>query len=202
MKYTGMIFNDEMVRAILDGRKTQTRRPVAKKFNAWEWDVDKEDKSYGPFMSDEYGDWHDVKKFCPFGQPGDRLWVRETWTDDFMLNPAEQDKSKIAYKADGEKLFPMMKWKPSIHMPRWASRITLEIVRVWVERVQEISDSDAYAEGTDYWCGNFLDKTGGSKFKDILSGFTTMWDSIYGKGPYSWVANPWVWGLEFKQVTQ
>ena len=217
MKERGMIFNGEMVRAILDGRKTQTRRiisnvgadnciPLQKRTKT-------KDGIYTHVMdANIYG-------LCPFGKVGDRLWVRETWSDVNL-----EGAPAVAYRADDE-VYDLMEdeslldedgafnyqdprvskyqfaswysdlisgvegnWRPSIHMPRWASRILLEITDVRVERLNAITESDASAEGiTDTGFGDLL-----------VDGYRYLWKSIYGDD--SWQANPWVWVIEFKVV--
>ncbi|CAM7383049.1 Morphogenetic protein [Citrobacter cronae] len=217
MKERGMIFNAEMVRAILDGRKTQTRRiisnvgadnciPLQKRTKT-------KDGIYTHVMdANIYG-------LCPFGKVGDRLWVRETWSDVNL-----EGAPAVAYRADDE-VYDLMEdeslldedgafnyqdprvskyqfaawysdlisgvegnWRPSIYMPRWASRILLEITDVRVERLNAITESDASAEGiTDTGFGDLL-----------VDGYRYLWKSIYGDD--SWQANPWVWVIEFKVV--
>lgn len=199
-----------MVRAILEGRKTQTRR-IAKEFN----EMPNLDGILKRFPN---------QQGCPYGEPGDRLWVREThqywWPDweDLGSHPC-----RCRYKADdaiidlpvewdeGNQFFTPEdagldkephKWRPSIYMPRWASRIMLEITGVRVERLQEIREADARAEGiTDggcLTCGE-SEPCGCSDPKpDARDGFAWLWQSIHGTD--SWHANPWVWVLEFKMV--
>ncbi|HCM9328090.1 TPA: hypothetical protein N5L66_001275 [Enterobacter hormaechei subsp. steigerwaltii] len=200
-----MIFNVEMVRAILDGRKTQTRRIMKVQpsdgflptHNGY--DLDLNAHWYTPGVVDKNGYLQPAKKdvfgvadenegyACPFGAVGDRIWVRET----FSPVPDHEEPagcSSILYAADGNG--PYGKWVPSIHMPRWASRITLEITGVRVERLNSISDSDASKEGC---C--IADMESGDCLSDV---FARLWTSIYGEE--SWKANPWVWVIEFKVV--
>ncbi|HAT7656045.1 morphogenetic protein [Enterobacter hormaechei] len=182
-----MIFNGEMVRAILDGRKTQTRR-IMKNQPAGDYpDTPALIRSVdGGFQW--YGHYGESSIFnCPFGAVGDRIWVRET----FSPVPDHEEPagcSAILYAADGNG--PYGKWVPSIHMPRWASRITLEITGVRVERLNSISDSDASKEGC---C--IADMESGDCLSDV---FARLWTSIYGNE--SWKVNPWVWVIEFKVV--
>ena len=128
---------------------------------------------------------------CPYGQPGDRLWVRET----FRSKQQCGETIDWTYRADcpalTEYLFP---WKPSIFMPRQASRITLEIVGVRVERLQDISDFDAYKEGAE----SKASRVTGPYCMSYVEGFKQLWESI--NGPDSWDQNPWVWVVEFKEV--
>lgn len=184
MKERPILFNGAMVRAILEGRKTHTRRIV--KGMALDW-LEASSPEYVADPEDH---------LCPLGAPGDRLWVRETWSSD--------DGKTAHYRADGETYNAGLPWRPSIHMPRWASRITLEITGVRVERLQEITEEGAKAEGCSP-CGFAqevaLNPAGGCSVTD-LSGtsrgtFRMLWDSIY-KGSKSWDANPWVWDIEFR----
>lgn len=200
-----MIFNGEMVRAILDGRKTQTRRVMKVQpsdgFHPTHngYDLDLNAHWYTPGVVDKNGYLQPAKKdvfgvadenegyACPFGAVGDRIWVRET----FSPVPDHEEPagcSAILYAADGNG--PYGKWVPSIHMPRWASRITLEITGVRVERLNSISDSDASKEGC---C--IADMESGDCLSDV---FARLWTSIYGDE--SWKVNPWVWVIEFKVV--
>lgn len=205
MKERGMIFNAEMVRAILDGRKTQTRRVLgtyqdAVKFCP-EWDVNGKQIFIVLGEKDHTGMNPVITAIpCPFGQPGDRIWVRET----FRVHSRATDVATLVYRASVRNSWTEQthrvpvavcnkpatpeKWTPSIHMPRWASRITLEITDVRVERLNSITESDAEAEGvTDTGFGDLL-----------VDGFRYLWKSIYGDD--SWQANPWVWVIEFKRV--
>ncbi|MGV4051536.1 hypothetical protein ACV8TN_14935 [Citrobacter freundii] len=192
MKERGMIFNGEMVRAILDGRKTQTRR-IMKNQPAGDYpDTPALIRSVdGGFQW--YGHYGESSIFnCPFGAVGDRIWVRETWNKYGGL---------LTYRADYDWIEDMKKemachesypkWHPSIHMPRWASRLTLEITGVRVERLQTITLGDVCKE---IGCGLY-------DFRPATYGFQVweeLWKSIYGEG--SWHANPWVWVIEFKVV--
>ncbi|MBD0758910.1 morphogenetic protein [Klebsiella variicola] len=181
MKERGMIFNGEMVRAILDGRKTQTRRPV--KFPV-------HDKNLGcELAGNELAGELSAGSYLnsAFGKPGDRIWVRETWA---RYN-IDQNSHDIAFRATTPADWPEEgRWRPSIHMPRWASRILLEITDVRVERLKSISDGDAIREG----CST-ADMKSGDCVADV---FARLWASIYGDE--SWNSNPWVWVIEFKRV--
>ena len=175
MKERPILFSGPMVRAILDGRKTQTRRPVKPQ----------------PFVATT--SMFDISK-CPLGQPGDRLWVRETWRKDALGTVVE-------YRATTSALMEFIApWRPSIHMPRWASRITLEITRVWVERVQDITEDEAKAEGIVdggcMTCGKPETCGCQNPRPDRRDSFANLWQSIYG----TWDANPWVWAVEFRRV--
>ena len=182
-----ILFQGDMVRALLAGTKTQTRRVV--KGEALEW--------LQPSMfTPEYVALPE-NGMCPYGQPGDRLWVREShWWFRDEHNPATGyfpptlTADDVEYRADGE--VPGRIWRPSIHMHRWASRITLEITAARVERLQDISEADAVAEG----CANSLHLPGG-RFAN--ENYAHLWWQINGDG--SWESNPWVWVIEFKRVT-
>lgn len=197
MKERPILFQGPMVRAILDGRKTQTRRIVKPQ-------PPRSVRTMGlhPLESGRLGYFDDGGKEhpCPYGQPGDRLWVRETFLAgiEFDGNGMPTENERVWYRAtepdlawyNGESDFPSENppWKPSIHMPRWASRITLDVTGVRVERLHDISDADVWAEG---WESVSL---GNCDHKD----FAALWESI--NGPASWHANPWVWVVEFKRV--
>lgn len=190
-----ILFSAPMVRAILEGRKTQTRRVVKQQPHAandpqhaalrgagWVWMAHDDRPSY-TFAT---GDFR-----CPYGAPGDRLWVRETWAK--AESPLIDE---TFYRADGEvdgrqRAFSYVKreprWRPSIHMPRWASRIDLEVTGVHVERLQDISEADALAEGVAPEAPD-----------ECALAFRRLWESI--NGPDSWAADPWVWVVEFKRI--
>ncbi|QNO00940.1 RNA-binding protein [Serratia phage vB_SspM_BZS1] len=212
MKERPVIFNGEMVRAILDGRKTQTRRVMKDQPEV----IPPEDECGVP------GYWipcHAAKTMvrnemmtiaCPSGQVGDRLWVRETFAafDADWKHPGKPHDLKdgpwpnVVYPASVAKI-PDGTCRPSIHMPRWASRITLEITAVRVERLNDISEEDAKSEGVkpagdllpDY-PDTFLTPKG--DFATAKVAFQRLWQSIYGEE--SWSANPWVWVIEFRRV--
>ncbi|HBR3279570.1 hypothetical protein JQ762_21950 [Klebsiella pneumoniae] len=197
MKERGMIFNGEMVRALLDGRKTQTRRPIKWKQTRFTEIGEREDSSKWPWSEDaEHACdfWHP----CPFGAVGDRIWVRETWNKYGGL---------LTYRADHDWIDDMRKetvctakWVPSIHMPRWASRILLEITDVRVEQLNAISQEDAQAEGMELtgWRPTYSAPDSGGEVMTPYDNFAELWSSIYGAD--SWRANPWVWVIEFKRV--
>jgi hypothetical protein len=217
MREHPIIFSGGMVRAILDGRKTQTRRVIQPQPPA-EWNPKhKLESETGLQMDAEWrggwsqdGDAETDVRYCPYGIPGDRLWVRETFAlmcrqaDPFCWCDTEEQRSQnhyYEYRADTGNPYPGQwdaddakgndeapKWKPAIHMPRAASRIALEIVSVRVEQINDISAEDAEAEGI-----TAFGKRGG---------FRELWDSINAKRGYSWESNPWVWVIAFKRVTQ
>jgi hypothetical protein len=192
MKERPILFSGPMVRALLAGTKTQTRRIV--KARDLEW-MDVHQGLREP----------DNAERCPYGQPGgDRLYVRETWAaphayDHLPPRLIPQD-SRIHYAATEDR--GGLLWRPSIHMPRWASRITLEVTGVRVERLQDINEADARAEGiTDGGCLNCGEPEPcncAAPQPDARDAFVHLWMSI--NGPDSWAANPLVWVVEFKPV--
>ena len=214
MKERPMIFNAEMVRAILDGRKTQTRRIVK---------LSHESGMVNPVVRGRNGEICSITcrlspMFCPFGQPGDRIWVRETFQgplfeydlmNSYCKDPTPFEKPEFCvYKADGEPTPEFYdaddelhcRWRPSIHMPRWASRITLEITGVRVERLNSISQEDAQAEGMKLtgWRPTYSDPDSGGEVWTPYDNFAQLWESIYGEE--SWQANPWVWAITFRHI--
>lgn len=200
MKERGMIFNSEMVRAILDGRKTQTRRIMKEQpvLNGNFYEVFGSAWSKG-MTSIPAVPGHSLSTRCPFGAVGDRIWVRETWA---RYN-IDQNSHDIAYRATTPEDWPEEgRWRPSIHMPRWASRILLEITDVRVERLNAISEEDARAEGIiDGGCLNCGEPEPcgcANPEPDATDAFAYLWQSIYGQE--SWNANPWVWVISFKRV--
>lgn len=218
-----IIFKGEMVRAILDDSKTQTRRVIKP-----DW--------YRCLDLDEPDDVKQAKRTCPYGVPGDRLWVREAhgfvWPDVCAGPPDRIEDWKVEYRADlkpGCTDYPGQwpaseargndeapKWRPSIHMHRWASRITLEVAGIRVERVQEISKYDACCEGalgvdTDSVRPGYMAEARARQEEGVapalgpgpLERFRWLWDSINGKRTgCSWRENPWVWAVDFRPVTE
>jgi hypothetical protein len=203
IKERPILFSAPMVRALFDGRKTQTRRVV--KGLQVEQDAIEE---FTP--ADPTGFWGFDRNnvplhciHCPYGEVGDRLWVRENFA--IVPHPGEEDRPRIKIGPDGTGITwaadwlgnpSGFKWKPSIHMPRWASRITLEVTGVRVERLNDISPDAALAEGiamseSDYEICKKDERV------SIIT-FARLWQSI--NGPGSWSANPWVWVVEFKRV--
>lgn len=203
-----ILFTGEMVRSILAGRKTVTRRVVKPPLG-----LAGRVKEPGGHRNWHLGDPNAVLA-CPYGQPGDRLWVRETG-----LISAEKD--AFMYADHGGKLSPdaapgseawAREWKscPSIHMPRWASRLLSEVTEVRVERLQEISEADAIAEGiTVEWLG--VDgpiygpgKRAGFGYDDqsdsAVGAFHHLWDAINAKRGHGWEINPWVWVVSFRRI--
>lgn len=216
MKERPIIFSGPMVRAILAGQKTQTRREVkvpGVKSNLWGGPLDyrgvaivRADVDYlsvpgvGPI-------------FCPYGKPGERMWVREAW--DFIPegDPGTPSCAGIRYWADAgyqlrtppsnynPMLYGKERVRPSIHMPRWASRIKLEVTGVRVERLQDISEADAIAEGVanqPVLAGYSTEA--GCKYgpAEPVAEYARLWEQI--NGPGSWAANPWVWVVQFKRL--
>jgi hypothetical protein len=191
-----------MVRAILDGRKTQTRRVIKR-------ELDNRGLRYCNEIVD-WEDWHGIPVKCPYGQPGDRLWVRETfafWDTFNDRKPSELSGNPgVEYMAGGTNLYggtePHLvgrgKWRPSIHMPRWASRINLFVKDIRVERVQDISEEDARAEGT----GPLRSDGRMTNGFPASEGFADLWDSINEKRGYGWNKNPWVWVVEFEVIDE
>lgn len=196
-----ILFSGPMVRELLEGRKTQTRRVM--KFNA---------AGRAQYSGHQ---WHpddpNVVKACPYGQPGDLLWVRETWCG--KVNPesgiveynGDGNTYPIWYRADGDEIVAVdddgcvafnkdgsekSPWKPSIHMPRWASRLTLKVTDVRVQRLQDISQEDTVAEGMPAETNGFLHHT--------IADYRRLWGQLHG--PDSWDANPWCWCLTFEVI--
>lgn len=203
-----ILFRGPMVRAILEGRKTQTRRLV-KWPETPEPDYDTWVDDGWPYFhrTNRIGAYDEIPLDCPYGQPGDRLWVRENCFLDKQIIPAlgrrrvffadskdmrfddgEAGQSPCALPLDCMKLNVSLKQVPSIHMPRWASRITLEVVNVRVERLQEISCADAAAEGFE----------SPRSILQNIGEFKASWDS-HNKAPHDWASNPWVWVVDFKR---
>lgn len=225
MKERPILMSAPMVRATLrdENPKTQTRRvvkpqpvdypamkPESRGGRKWVFMAHSDKPGYAFATSDVN---------CPYGQPGDRLWVRETWSADPHIddswastewNGCGRKVREIPdrfhhprfcnYAADW--LHEQIRWTPSIHMPRWASRILLEITAVRVERLQDISKADARAEGLD-WVGDGYTPYGvkgiaASWSRDPRESYRVLWESI--NGPGSWSVNPWVWVLEFRRL--
>jgi hypothetical protein len=193
MKERPILFSGPMVRAILEGRKTQTRRVMKPQPPEW---VEKFGyTAFTPFghISGRglYKHRELAEKFfkLPYGQPCDRLWVRES----FRVFNGGDGTSGIIYKADHQVPAEGI-WKPSIYMPRWAARITLEIVKVRIERIQDISERDAESEGvTGIPRSRELYPT-----DDFVYPFRSLWNSINEQRGFGWDKNPWVWVIEFK----
>lgn len=214
-----IIFNGDMVRAILRGEKTQTRRPVKPQpatdcmysiNGAHNAALHLTDAGCQVRYIPPTGRSKDHLLLCPFGQPGDRLWVRETFREYYPKEgwPAP----KALYKADGiarledTETGKAIPWRPSIHMPRNLSRITLEITDINVERVQDITEDDARAEGVNPEFRTVVARSDGGPDYHIpcsyRGGFANTWDAIYAKRPgLSWDENPWIWAITFSVET-
>ena len=206
-KETGLMFKAPLVHAILEGKKTQTRRLVAMPRKRDSFVMLDHGKGFWPYQSDDgesevCSDGCEHRYSSPFGMPGDRLYVRETWQHaNFPLGPYS-DGTPVFYRADylddphgpdGEKS-PEGKyrhWSPAIHMPKAAARIWLEVTGVRVERLQAISEADAKAEGID------AGKYHGLHPRAYSHGFSELWETTGG----DWAANPWVWVIDFKRLT-
>jgi len=215
MKERPILFSAPMVRAILEGRKTVTRRVIK------------------PVQPRENGMWpagRDPVSDCPYGQPGDRLWVRETYalrsyggavtdTIHYAATPEHGRFLQRDMRTFSDSAVPTLegRWRPSIHMPRWASRITLEVTGVRVERLQDITTDQILAEGvqipttpegsalidisTKHGPAFFLPALNGNSTDDLLRAhWAALWVAINGID--SWNANPWVWVVEFKRIQQ
>lgn len=228
MKERPILFSAPMIRAILSGRKTQTRRVVKPVGNDEGFVMLDYGDGWWPYRSDDgESSFHTVRRggklyqdetphACPYGNSGDRLWARETWARD-------SEDGEIFYRADiGSNAAaddfernrmegaPNYRWRPSIHMPRLASRINLEITGVRVERLKDISEKDAKAEGikqareplTYLWNADYPDRgcgtTGDDSEPGPIAAYHHLWTSINGIG--SWNSNPWVWVVEFKAL--
>lgn len=218
-----IIFSGPMVRAILEGRKSQTRRVLKPQ----------PDQDASTHWRESWGVWRNttthpgVRWRCPYGQPGDRLWVRETWLEfdrDHRHEPGPRDRlldigrpvrNGVAYRADTDSEGDAIrkeygyKWRPSIHMPRWASRLTLEVTGVRVERVQEISETDARSEGVHperetrvngrhLAVDGYPGRLEAGNLHRIA--FVRLWDSIHARLGHPWEANDWVWVVEFRRL--
>jgi hypothetical protein len=178
-----ILFSAPMVRAILAGRKTQTRRVVHERLYVETFEsgrplvrIEQSDQLFGESATR----W----ARCPYGAPGSRLWVRERWA---CLDPASR--TPVIYATDrGPKDY---RWRPSIHMPRWASRITLEVTNVRVERLQSITEEDARAEGVE------VPASSGNGARDW---FAAAWDDLNECRGYPWASSPWVWVISFSRL--
>jgi hypothetical protein len=212
-----ILFNGAMVRAILAGRKTQTRRAIKPQ--------PADDIAPHVFPNAAVQGWRSslrhaygatTSHFCPFGQPGDRLWVRETWGlvpssayrasvgVDQTVNPAQPHDAAI-YREGFDRASGGIRWRPSIHMPRWASRLTLTITDVRVERLQRISEADARAEGVSLANGLTSGHLSSAEVASIgdsslRRGYANLWNSLNAARGYGWDANPWVWVVSFERT--
>jgi hypothetical protein len=205
MKERPILFSAEMVRAILEGRKTQTRRVIKPQPDLL-WNVMPDGRSCrGDHHRSHDCEWEQLR--CPYGVPGDRLWVRES----FRMGKAPNCPQGIAWVGGTEEhsrviphpdapanaMHMALRWekKPSIHMPRWASRITLEIVDIRVQQLQEIGEEDAAVEGVRAW-STPMPNSG----HVYIPEFINLWNKINAKRGFGWDTNPWVWAITFKRV--
>lgn len=232
MREHPIIFTTDMIKAILNGTKTQTRRviipqPVCKCDNPnWQgklidWVGWRHEGKIGWSCYTcgsglyAYDEWSSHGIICPYGQAGDRLWIRETFKPYAYI---ASNRDTIQYK-DGterdvhcpEDFIPSINWKPSIHMPRWASRFNLTASNVRIERIQDITEEDARAEGiipfiiglppiqTTVYATNYPNPICSDTAKNA---FKLLWDSINAKRGYSWNINPWVWVVTFHQYSK
>lgn len=215
MKERPILFSGEMVRAILGGRKTQTRR-VVKPGRLWParlpvMGASEIQPGYWQLRSYSGQAWAtDIETSatviglpCPYGLPGDRLWVREAWalvpvtayrcSDGVQQTTCPTDSDTAAvYRAGWDRCRPG-RWRPSIHMPRWASRITLEVTGVRVERVQDITEADAQAEGVS-------PSPRPCRGDSFIPMFAFLWDRLNAGRGAGWADNPWVWVVSFRRV--
>lgn len=181
-----ILFKPEMIRAILDGRKTMTRRVIK------DQDLDARGLRFCNVKTG-WEDWHGNPRRCPYGFPGDELWVRET-----IKCVGEDDYGAVTYYVADGTMTPIDTWiwkqniLPSIYMPRGASRIQLKITDVRVERLQDISLEDAFDEGIEP-CHKF-------GCNCAIDGFAQLWDSINSKRGFDWNSNPWVWVISFERI--
>jgi hypothetical protein len=224
MKSRPIPFSAPMVRALLNGSKTQTRRVVKPDMNLEQRQstgfsyTDKKGMRWmcGVGSSDAETMRNFTRQHCPYGQPGDQLWVREAWRarrEFDSVKPSDLEGpvdgilgTPIIYEASRHESVQFGKLRRSMFMPRWASRITLEITGVRVERLQDISEADAIAEGIKTnaaWPGGFFKNYLLNSEQDVralppVRSYQSLWESI--NGPGSWGANPWVWVVEFKRL--
>lgn len=200
MKTRPILFSGPMVRALLAGRKTQTRRVVKK---SWWGEKDPNEDTPSLLLAS-------ILRESPYGQPGDRLWVRETWrteVDGFVFRADESERS-TAEERTVRRVAPTVgrdvygpAWRPSIHMPRRACRLELEVTGVRVERLQEISEGDARAEGVEPFYEADMDGSGqrlDGPSHAYRVGYHDLWDSLNERRGFGWDTSPWVWVVSFR----
>lgn len=209
-----IIFSGPMVRAILSGAKTQTRRVVKPQPLSGLGYMMGYARQYAIQVGEDWPDDARDRVTCPYGVPGDRLWVRESWTrvpqsaywHDSSVPHCRDGEDWIIYRAGWERSNPGVGWHPSIHMPRWASRITLEVTDVRVERVQDISEADVIAEGITHHDGldvghsGFRYSTDSPVYATAKAAYAALWDKINRKRGYGLDVNPWAWVVEFERL--
>lgn len=216
-----IILNAAMVRAVLSGQKTQTRRPIKPQpptecsihymLGAESWLSRDQQNPLSHYWEAWWGEsflnrpkghlcgGHKVRS--PFGQTGDRLWVREMWAwpgEEKVIYHADQWAVDMVEKWKTDPNYPQAKWTPSIHMPRWASRITLPLISVRVERVQDISEADVWAEGITVPLAAEVSGKNWADIPTLHDAWREVWVSIYGQS--SWDANHWVWVAEWEEA--
>jgi hypothetical protein len=216
-----ILFSGPMVRAILEGRKTQTRRVVKPQPPVECGRITVE--PFHPVVIDRHGDerpgaeifgaYDDNGEWgakCPYGAPGDLLWVRETWAVDAPLDQVRAEREDAMrvepifghgpyYRADGIHENTGLTWRPSIHMPRWACRMVLELTAVRVERLQEISQQDVFREGLHNAQQKEIERRVG-KLLMSQECYQDLWDSLNAERGFGWAVNPWVWVVEFRRA--
>jgi hypothetical protein len=215
MKERPIIFSDPMVRAILEGRKTQTRRVIKGVPHFWHFNKNIMDWWLSGIYAEDGKFWLDVQTevddnthdeiFCPYGKPGELLWVREKA---MLRSIGPYCAFSLTYAADesvrdfAEEYSPYVvaRWTPSIHMPRWASRLTLRITEVRVQRVQEVDPEDVIQEGVPYDGNDGITNNGLKRICDLWEEWQILWDSINAKRGYPWESNPWVWAISFERI--
>ena len=231
MNWHPILFNGPMVRAILEGRKTQTRRVMS--YQPDEYTAVDGPEMYTPTVIDRNGEeqpgpeevfgvyGYDWSLKCPYGQPGDRLWVKEThylyglWVKNGKTKSGKQKYKFIAIKPHVAKYIDNppdhickgkdeVGWylRPSIFMPRWASRIELESINIRAERLQAINRDDAKAEGVRNLFENSPEHFERGILNPYVANFSVLWDSINASRGFGWDVNPWVWVIEFKRIME
>lgn len=207
MREHPLLMKGPLVRATLEGRKTQTRRPInpqpSDDIENVKYD-DVADLWLGNTKEDnDLGFCSSWTARCPLGRTGDRLWVRETWAwpgEEEFIYRADQWAEDMVAKWKTDPNYPQVKWSPSIHMPRRVCRLVLPLVSVRVERVQDITEEGAKAEGIRRTENGWTDGATGYDVTSARAAFQELWTSIYGQE--SWDANPWVWVAEWKEVNK